>query len=222
MGSGLGHVGVVQLGFLSTMSKQPFSFKLPLSRFDVGLLPGDARQIGSDRFKDAVIAHFVAQYAGKGESALVTVDDDEITVLTLPEGQAPFDFVMTMLQSGRFQEAIRYLESMTKSEPGNVDVLYNLGLAYSELGQLDEAIIRLKRAVQLAPAHSRAWTGIGVAYQRMGKPDQALAPLEQAVVADPTDGYGRRNLGALLMKAGRNSEALAHLRTARKASTSTG
>ena len=78
MGSGLGHVGVVQLGFLSTMSKQPFSFKLPLSRFDVGLLPGDARQIGSDRFKDAVIAHFVAQYAGKGDSALVTFDNDEI------------------------------------------------------------------------------------------------------------------------------------------------
>jgi tetratricopeptide (TPR) repeat protein len=183
----------------------------------VGLLPGDARQIGSDRFKDAVIAHFVAQYSGKGESALVTIDDDEITVLTLPEGQTPFDFVMTMLQSRRFQEAIPYLESMTKSEPGNVDVLYNMGLAYSELGQLDEAIIRLKRAVQLAPRHSRAWTGIGVAYQRMGKPDQALAPLEQAVAADPTDGYGRRNLGALLMKVGRNAEALAHLRAARKA-----
>ena len=60
------------------MSTQPFSFKLPFSRFDVGLLPGDARQIGSDRFKDAVIAHFVAQYAGKGDSALVTFDNDEI------------------------------------------------------------------------------------------------------------------------------------------------
>ena len=76
MGSRIGLVRVVQLGSLSTMSTQPFSFKLPLSRFDVGLLPGDARQIGSDRFKDAVIAHFVAQYAGKGESALVTVDED--------------------------------------------------------------------------------------------------------------------------------------------------
>jgi tetratricopeptide (TPR) repeat protein len=217
MGGRLGPLWVVQLGSLSTMSKQPFSFKLPLSRFDVGLLPGDARQIGSDRFKDAVIAHFVAQYAGKGESALVTLDDEEITVLTLPKGQPPFDFVMTMLQSGRLKEAIPYLESMAKTEPGNVDVLYNLGLAYSELGQLDEAIIRLKRAVQLAPAHSRAWTGIGVAYQRMGKPEQALAPLEQAVAADPTDGYGRRNLAAMLMKAGRNTEALAHLRAARQA-----
>ena len=199
------------------MSTQPFSFKIPLSRFDVALLPSDARKIGSDSFKDAVVAHFVAQYASKGESAIVTVDDDEITVLTLPKDQASIDFVMTMLKSGRLKEAIPYLESMTKAEPDNVVVLYNLGLAYSELGQFDEAIIRLKRAVQLEPSHSHAWTGIGVAYQRMGKPEQALAAMERAVAADPQDGYGHRNLGSLLMNAGRNEDALAHLREARKA-----
>lgn len=199
------------------MSTQPFSFKVPLSRFDVALLPSDARKIGSDSFKDAVIAHFVAKYANKGESAIVTVDDDEITVLTLPKDQSPLDFVMTMLQSGRLKEAIPYLESMAKTEPDDVVVLYNLGLAYSELGQLDEAIIRLKRAVQLEPGHSRAWTGIGVAYQRMGKPERALEPLERAVAADPDDGYGHRNLGAVLMSAGRYDDALAHLRAARKA-----
>lgn len=62
------------------MSKKPFSFKIPLARFDVGLLPPDARKIGSEAFKTAVTLHFVAQYAAKGEQAIVTVDDDEITV----------------------------------------------------------------------------------------------------------------------------------------------
>lgn len=199
------------------MSSQPVSFKLPLSRFDLNLLPPDARQTGSEAFKLAVIAHFAEQYARKGQQALVSVDDDEIQVLTLPNGSNPLDFVMTMLQSGRIKEALPYLESIAKTSPDNVEVLYNLGISYSELGQYDEAIIRLKRVVQLEPKHAHAWTGIGVAYQRMGKRELALEPMQKAVDADPTDGYGQRNLGAMLLGLGRKEEALEHLREARKA-----
>lgn len=78
---------------------------------------------------------------------------------------------------------------MTKSAPGDAAVLYNLGIAYSELGQYDEAIIRLKRAVQLDPGHAHALFGIGNAHHRMRKPEQALESFEKAVQADPNDGY---------------------------------
>ena len=188
-----------------------------LSRFDVTLLPTDARKIGSDAFKDAVIAYFVSQYVSKGETAIVVVDNDEISVLTLPDSSDPLDFVMSLLQSGRIKDAVPYLESMSKTTPDNVQVLYNLGIAYSELGQFDEAIIRLKRAVQLDPTHAHAWTGIGVAYQRMGKHDLAMEPMSKAVESDPSDGYARRNYGASLMGKNRNEEALVHLRAARDA-----
>lgn len=199
------------------MSSRPISFNLPVSKFKLDLLPPEARNIGSEAFKLAVSMHFTAQYAAKGQQALVSVDDDEIHVLTLPAGSPPLDFVMMMLQSGRIKEAIPYLESIDKSDPNNVQVLYNLGIAYSELGQFDEAIIRLKRAVQLDPQHAHAWTGIGVAYQRMGKRELALEPTRRAVEADPADGYGRRNLAAMLMGLNRYDEALVHLREARRA-----
>jgi len=191
------------------------SFKLPISRFELNLLPASARKIGSDAFKLAVTMHFATQYAAKGQQALVSVDDEEIQVLTLPADSDPLDFVMTMLQNGRIKEAVPYLESMVKIDPSNAQVLYNLGIAYSEMGQFDEAIIRLKRAVQLNPRNAHAWTGIGVAYQRMGKRELALEPMQKAVEADPEDGYGRRNLGAMLMGLRRYDEALAHFREAR-------
>ena len=199
------------------MSKQPVSFTIPVARFDVELLPPAARQVGTEAFRDAVLMHFAAQYAAKGEHVIVTVDSEDITVLTLPKDAEPLDFVLSMLQSGRIKEAVPYLESMAKTDPDNVQVLYNLGIAYSELGQFDEAIIRLKKAVQLDPKHAHAWTGIGVAYQRMGKRAQALEPMQKAVEADPADGYARRNLGAMLLSAGQNDEGLAQLREARKA-----
>lgn len=199
------------------MTKKPFSFTIALNRFDVNLLPPEARGIGSDAFNEAVVAHFAKQYGEKGETALVTVDDEQISVLTFPGDAAPLDFILAMLQSGRIKEAIPFLESLSKIQPKDAQVLYNLGIAYSELGQFDEAIIRLKKVVEIDPLHAHAWTGIGVAYQRMGKPSSALAPMQNAVDASPEDGYAQRNLGALLLGLGNAQDALKHLKVARRA-----
>jgi len=199
------------------MSRKPFTFSIPVQQFDLELLPSNARSIGSEAFKDAVVAHFVGEYARGDQVVVVAVDDTDISVVQLPAGSDPLDFVMTMLQGGRIAEAVPFLESMTKSDPNNAQVLYNLGISYSELGQLDETIIRLKRAVQLEPRHAHAWTGIGVAYQRMGKGDQALAPFQRAVDEAADDGYALRNLGACLLALGRTTEGLPLLRRARKA-----
>ena len=189
-------------------------FTIPLHQFDTNLLPADARQVGTDAFKTAVMMHFAAEYAAQGQTAMVTVDDQEITVMAFPAEASALDFVMPMLRAGKIAEAIPFLESLTKSAPANAAVLYNLGIAYSELGQYDEAIIRLKRAVQLDPGHAHAWVGIGNAYHRMRKPEQALEAFEKAVQADPNDGYTRRNLGGVLIGFKRIDEAVAHLRRA--------
>ena len=189
-------------------------YKIALHRFDVNLLPADARQVGTDSFKTAVILHFATEYAAQGQTALVTVDDEQITVMAFPAEATALEFVLPMLRAGRFTEAVPFLESLTHSAPANANVLYNLGISYSELGQFDEAIIRLKRAVQLDPGHAHAWVGIGNAYHRMRKPEQALEAFEKAVEADPGDGYTRRNLGGMLVMFKRTGEAVTHLRKA--------
>ena len=116
-------------------------FKIPHHRFDTNLLPADARQVGTEAFKTAVMIHFAAEYAAQGETAIVTVDNEEITVMTFPAEASALDFVMPMLKAGKLAEALSYLESLTKSAPASAVVLYNLGIVYSELGQFDEAII---------------------------------------------------------------------------------
>jgi tetratricopeptide (TPR) repeat protein len=199
------------------MSAKPFNFKIPFSRFDASLLPEHARQVGSTAFVEAAIMHLSMQYAEKGERAFITIDEDDFSIVTFPKGTNPFEFALDMLKNGQIKEAIPFLESSAKVEPVDPEVLFNLGIAYSELKQYDEAIIRLKRTVQLKPNHARAWNGLGFAYQRMGKPDLALAPLQKAVELAPTDGYGRRNLAGLLMGMEKHKEALGHMREARKA-----
>ena len=123
------------------------AYKIALHRFDVNLLPADARQVGTERFKTAVILHFAMEYAAQGLTALVTVDEDQITVMAFPAEATALELVLPMLKAGRIAEAVPYLESLAHSAPANAPVLYNLGISYNELGQFDEAIIRLKRAV---------------------------------------------------------------------------
>ncbi len=43
-------------------------FTIPLHRFDTNLLPADARQVGTDAFKTAVMMHFAAEYAAQGQT----------------------------------------------------------------------------------------------------------------------------------------------------------
>ena len=189
-------------------------FKIPLHRFDTNLLPPEARKVGSEAFKTAVMLHFATEYAAQGQTAIVTVDDNEISVQAFSAESTALDAVLPLLRSGKLAEAVSMLESLNRSAPNNANVLYNLGVAYSELGQEDEAIIRLKKAVQLDPSHAHAWVGIGNAYYRLNKREQALEAFEKAVEADPDDGYTKRNLGGILMSFQRTTEAVEHLRKA--------
>lgn len=193
---------------------KPFSYSLPLHRFDLNLLPPNARKIGSEAFKDAVTTHFVTQYATKGEMAIVTVDDKEIRVLSFAKSADPMQFVQGMLQSGQIKEALPFLEAIVEARKDDANVLYDLGIAYSELGRYEDAVMRLKMCVALEPSHSNAWVGIGVAYTRLKRAKDAKEALNKAIELDPANGYAHRNLGAVLGNENDYEGALPHFREA--------
>ena len=193
---------------------KPYIFSVPLQRFDLELLPPEARSIGSDKFKDAVVIYFATQYAAKGETAIVTVDDKEIRVLSFPGSADPMNFAQELLQSGKIKEALPFLEALTVAEPNDAIALYNLGIAYSELGRYEDAVMRLKKAVQFDPNYVNAWVGIGVAYVRLNRKNNAKEALKKAVSLDPGNGFAHRNLGALLSMDSEHQKALPHFREA--------
>lgn len=196
------------------MPMEPYRFSLPIQRFDVQLLPPEARAIGSDVFKDAVILYFAMQYAAKGETAIVRVDDKDIHVISFPAGMNPAAFVQAMLQSGRIKDALPFLEAMVETNKQDAEAFYNLGIAYSELGRYEDAVMRLKKAVEYDPNHSNAWVGIGIAYVRLKRTEDAVDALNKAINLNPGNGYAHRNLGGLLSMQDKYQEALPHLREA--------
>ncbi len=74
---------------------------------------------------------------------------------------ASLDDAIKILKAGRLREGMEILENLVANDPENVNVLYNLGMCYSELGNIDKSIDTLEKCVRLAPEHANALTALG-------------------------------------------------------------
>jgi tetratricopeptide (TPR) repeat protein len=62
---------------------------------------------------------------------------------------ASLDDAIKLLQSGRLREGMEILERLVRNDPENGNVLYNLGMCYSELGNIDKSIRTLENVCGL-------------------------------------------------------------------------
>ena len=66
---------------------------------------------GSPEFDQAVIARYALDYASKGWSAVVTVDDEFVRVVAIPEhGMEPKKYVAGLLQHRYLEDALPILK----------------------------------------------------------------------------------------------------------------
>lgn len=144
-----------------------------------------------------------------------TQDDGEIQITWKPNPKkSPLDKVAEILKSGKLDDGILLLELFLSDDPNDGDVLFNLGMAYSDTGELNHAIEHLHHLVKSDPNHTHGRVALGVALLRARKTDEGIHELETAVSQKPNDLWARRNLGAGLMQAEQFTRAVEHLRKA--------
>ncbi len=196
--------------------EQPIGFTIAVRDFDLHLLPEDSREPGTERFGQAVAAHFKAQFAPVQGQTLVIVDTDQIRVSWVPEGAAsdPMGFALSLLRDGRLGEAVPLLKVLLSARPDDAQILYNLGMAESEMDDLAPALLHLSRAVEYDPTNVNALVALALAQHRDGRDEEAARNLQRAVARDPQNGDAHRNLAALLGNQGRLQDALPHFREA--------
>ena len=113
---------------------------------------------------------------------------------------AKLDEILKLLHEGQLDQARPLLEEMLKREPNNIDVLYNLGMCYTELGLPDKAVSILKKCVELKPDFSNAHVALGFAYEKTNDTLSAEQHFLAAVKIDPNNSYALRNLGGIYGK----------------------
>ena len=194
----------------------PLEFRIAVRDFDVYQLPADSRDPANERFAIAVAEYFARQFAHVGGNTIVGVDSDEIGVSWIPDvvSQEPLAYALSLLREGKLADAIPLLEWLLLADPNDFTILYNLGMAESDLGHIDKALSLINRAVEANPSDANAMIALGVAYQRNHDFELALDAFARAVALDSENGYAQRNLGAALGRKGDNAQAEPHLRAA--------
>lgn len=187
---------------------------IPLRSFDLTLLPEGARDVASPEFPDAVTEFFRRQFRELGANGVVTVTPEQISVGWVTHGFDPVSAAVAKLKRGQLREGAQLLEVARSRRPDSPDLLFNLGVARSELGELDQAIAILSHLVEIDPEYVHGLVALGVALGRSGRTAEAMTPLVRAVELAPADAWAQKNLGGLLFRLNRGTEARPHLEAA--------
>lgn len=191
----------------------PMIFVTSVNDFDLDLLPPTARQPGTEAFKKAVRDVIMQRYQPFAEALDVQVDDQHITVTVTTKSDLgdPVEYGIDLLKAGDLRGGADVLEALTTVSPNDPAILYNLGMAKSDLGETSNAIKYLARFLTIDPGNAGALTALGLAYFRAGDMSNATEIMTKAVDADPTNGYAVRNLGGILANQGKKAEATPYL-----------
>jgi predicted Zn-dependent protease len=84
-------------------------------------------------------------------------------------------------------EGINQYSSLLQEKPGDVDILYGLGLSYLMVGRPQEAIACLSEALKAAPKDILILRELGVAYFEAKEVDKALGVLKDFIHMFPHD-----------------------------------
>ena len=198
------------------MNPDETTYTLSANDFDKSLLPIDARTPGTDAFVRAVSDFYHREYATFGGTVRVVVDATTISVAWRrgAGGPEPLQVAFNALQAGDLKRGVLLLELLRQRTPDDPDVLYNLGMALSDLGELDAALVHLRHAATVAPDPGNTLVAIGVALGRQGKWGEAVDVLERAVALEPDNPWAQRNLGACLLSSGHKEAGKSALRRA--------
>lgn len=117
-------------------------------------------------------------------------------------------------KDGRLDEAIAQYRRALALEPGNLDIVNNLGHALLERGAAEEAVRVLEAGAAQGPRHVALLGNLGRALEAQGRAGDAVAVLRRALDVRPDDPDTLDNLGHALASAGRLDEAIAAYRRA--------
>ena len=99
-------------------------------------------------------------------------------------------------KSGDFDGAVAFLQGLLDEQPGDEELLYNLGVVYGEAGQRDEALAYMRRVLAVNPDHPGALNYLGYSLAERGEQlDEAERMITRAIEQRPDDGYITDSLG---------------------------
>ncbi|MDD2899691.1 MAG: tetratricopeptide repeat protein [Desulfuromonadaceae bacterium] len=103
-----------------------------------------------------------------------------------------------LLQVGRFQESLKYLEMAVAEKPADTFALMNLGNAYRSLNEHEKALASYSQVLLIEPRSEKGHYEIGIEYLIVGRPD--LANEEYKFLLEAGSGLAPKLLKQIMLR----------------------
>jgi len=107
------------------------------------------------------------------------------------------NYALMLIKANKLDGARDLLEELHKTDPQDKDILYNLGMCYTELDEPDKAVKTLTECVRCYPNYSNAYVALGFAHSRLADFKKAKECFLRALEVDPVNSFALRNLGSI-------------------------
>jgi cytochrome c-type biogenesis protein CcmH/NrfG len=125
------------------------------------------------------------------------------------QGQAGQNQVVVPPAMVKNPAEVQQLETIAKTNPGNVNAWIALGNAQMDAQRFAEAIISYQRALDLDPKNVDVRVDMGTCYRGVGQPDKAIAEYKKASTYDPRHPMAHMNSGVVYaFDLGKKAEAI--------------
>jgi tetratricopeptide (TPR) repeat protein len=117
-------------------------------------------------------------------------------------------------QTGRYEEAEKYISESIRHMPNDANAHFNLGNALKKLGRNQAAVSSYRQAITLDSGHTMAHYNLANLLKLLGQYQESLAHYEKTLQNQPGFAPAHNNRGTALRELGRLKEALGCLQKA--------
>ena len=119
-----------------------------------------------------------------------------MTTDKLPQEQ--IDHILNLFKSDLIQQALDFIDTLSKDYPDE-SLLFNIrGACYAGLGQLDSAVQNYEKALSIKPDYAKAHYNLGGALQELDKLHDSAKSYENAIALEPENAQAHNNLAIVL------------------------
>ena len=128
--------------------------------------------------------------------------------------QDQINYILNLFKSNQIQEALDFIDILSKNYPDN-SLLFNIrGACYAGLGQLDIAVQNYEKSLSIKPDYAKAHYNLGSVLEELGRLRDSVKSYKNSIALEPENAQAHNNLAIVLRELDQLEEAEASCRKA--------
>ena len=130
-----------------------------------------------------------------------------VTMSQRKPSQEQIKYILNFFKNNQIQEALNFIDILSKDYPDKSLFLNICGAGYASLGKLDIAIENYEKAIAIKPDYAKAHYNLGITLQELGKLHDSVKSYKNSITYEPSNAQAYNNLAIVFRELDKLEEA---------------